>query len=339
MKLRTITFIICIFILIQSSLVAQGTQEKALSPQNTVSVDSSSPLSDLYQISLEDGMVSYTDSTGIRRQIKQHPQHVVVGYNSLLDQWYFAGGTALTKVRGTSNVPAAALHLTDLGSMLSLSLEAILQLNPDLVILNAALENQVDLAKRLRAMGIDVILIDARSHTYQSFIDTVQLFSTIIGTNDSNHALTATLEASVNKTLQKAQTQPIKPKVGILFTSSTNVFMETPQAQVGEMVSMLGGVNIINSDVKGSSDVRIPFNIEYLTQANPDCIFVSLMGDFETTKKAFESMLYTNKAFIGLDAFKNGTIYFVPKQYGIYKPNAAYADAFNYFYEKLYESK
>lgn len=339
MKLRNLLFIVFITILVQSSVMAQGSKEKARSSTSAVSVSPSSPLSDLYQISLKNGIVSYTDATGTKQQIKQNPKHVVICYNSLLDQWYFSGGTALTKVRGSSNVPPAARNLTDLGSMLSLSLEAILQFNPDLVILNAALENQVDLAKRLKAMGISVILVDESTDTYQRFIDTIQLFSTIIGKEENNQSLTASLEASVKETIQEANTQVSHPTVGILFASSNNVYMETPQAQVGEMVAMLGGINMINTDVVGSNDVRIPFNIEYLTQSNPDCIFVSLMGDFETTKKAFESMLYTNKAFIGLDAFQNDAIYFVPKQYGIYKPNAAYADAFHYFYEKLYASK
>jgi iron complex transport system substrate-binding protein len=315
---------------------ASGNTEK---PDKSLSTVNSSLITDLYNIDINNNIVSYTDSNGNRQRVAQEPKRVVICYNSLLDQWYLAGGKAISRVRGTSNVPKEALDIKDLGSMLSLSIEGILSQNPDLVILNAALENQVDLGKMLKSLGIDVLLLDSRIGGYNSFINNIKLFRSILGKEVSSNTLIDEIQKNVNETINKASNQSSNPSVAILFASSSTIYMETKDAQVGEMVEFLKGANIVESATTAASDARIPLNIEYLSQANPDLILISLMGDQDKTKEAVETTLFNNKALKALKAYKENKIYYIPKAYGIYKPNSEYADAFKYIYDKLYESE
>ena len=351
-KIKSTTISILLILILAISVSCSEDADKTTSEstssisQDTTSSDSNksqtediSDIEDIYSIEVKDNRVFYTDYQGERQSVAMNPKRVVTCYNSLLDQWYFSGGTSLSRVRGTTNLPDEAKDLIDLGSMLSLSTESILSLNPDLVIMNAALENQVGLAKMLRSLNIDVLLIDSRMNGYSSFINNIKLFSTINGTDDSDYSLTKDIEDVVGSTIERASAQKTAPEVAVLFSSSTNIYMETRSAQVGEMVDMLGADNIIEDDVPGASDVRIPFNLEYIAQSNPDIIFVSLMGDQDETKKAFEAELFDNSTFQSLKAFKNNRIYYLPKEYGIYKPNANYGKAFEYIYSKLYETE
>ncbi len=336
-----------VFLISCSKDAGKSTSERSLNEVQDTEITASEEqkemkdiaIPDLYSIEVKDGRVLYTDYQGVRQSVALNPQRVVICYNSLLDQWYFSGGTSLSRVRGTSNLPDEAKDLIDLGSMLSLSTESILSLNPDLVIMNAALENQVGLAKMLRSLNIDVLLIDSRMNGYSSFINNIELFSTVNDKADDDHSLTQDIENTVESTVERAGLQTNVPEVAILFASSSNIYMETQSAQVGEMVDMLGATNIIKEDAPGASDVRIPFNLEYIAQSNPDVIFVSLMGSEDETKKAFEAELFDNSTFQSLKAFKNNRIYYLPKEYGIYKPNANYGKAFEYIYSKLYETE
>lgn len=351
-KIKSTTISILLILILAISVSCSEDADKTTSEstssisQDTTSSDSNksqtediSDIEDIYSIEVKDNRVFYTDYQGERQSVAMNPKRVVTCYNSLLDQWYFSGGTSLSRVRGTTNLPDEAKDLIDLGSMLSLSTESILSLNPDLVIMNAALENQVGLAKMLRSLNIDVLLIDSRMNGYSSFINNIKLFSTINGTDDSDYSLTKDIEDVVGSTIERASAQKTAPEVAVLFSSSTNIYMETRSAQVGEMVDMLGADNIIEDNAPGASDVRIPFNLEYIAQSNPDIIFVSLMRDQDETKKAFEAELFDNSTFQSLKAFKNNMIYYLPKEYGIYKPNANYGKAFEYIYSKLYETE
>ena len=281
--------------------------------------------------------ITYIDKFNNETVITKKPKRVVIVYNSILGLWYYTGGSSLTKVKGTTNVPPEAQDLLDLGPANSVSLEAIIAQEPDLVILAANYEMHVSMAPLLKEMGIEVMIIDTSINSYERFKENTLLFSKINGTEDMYESKVSNVINSVESTIAKVSDVKERPKVAAIFATRRSLSLESDIALTGEMVSLLGGYNIIDGEkllVKG--ETRISFSIEALITQNPDIILISTMGDVNSVKENIENMIAENPVWNEVNAVKNGRVHFLPKQFSVYKPNELYGDAFLYIAELMY---
>lgn len=281
--------------------------------------------------------VTYMDKFGTLTKVTKKPEKVVIAYNSILGLWYYMGGTSLTKVKGTVNVPEEALDNMDLGSTRGISLEAIIALEPDLVILAANVESQVALAPILQESGIETMIIDTSVKPYQRFRENAYLFSRIIGTEGEDEERIRPIIQSVDLLIEQAKTVEDKPSVAAIFTTSKSMSLESDIALTGEIIHLLGGSNILNaSEVKAEGETRVPFSIEAIVAKNPEIIMISTMGSVDAAKEYVGKMIEENPVWHELDAVKNGRVYYLPKAYSVYKPNEKYAEAFAHIGSLLY---
>lgn len=311
---------------IESSVEAEATVEK--NQDELLFTD--------YIIDNTDTSVIYIDKFGKETMVTKKPEKVVIAYNSILGLWYFAGGTAITKVSGSTNVPEEAMDLYDLGSMGDLSLEAIIAKEPDLVILAANFESQVAMAPSLNEMGIETMIVDISINSYERFKENAYLFSLINDTQDIYEEIVMPVNTAVDEILAKANTSETSPKVAAIFASSKSLKLESDLAMVGEMVKFLGGLNVIEEASVPRGETRIDFSVEALVTQNPDIIMITTMGDEEGVKANMEKMIAENPVWNEVDAVKNDRVYYLPKEYSVNKANELYAEAFTMVAKILY---
>lgn len=281
--------------------------------------------------------VTYIDKFNKETTISKDPKRVVVCYNSILGLWYFTGGTSLTKVKGTTNVPDEAKNLLDLGTANAVSLEAIIAQEPDLVILAANYEMHVAMAPLLREIGIEVMIIDTSINAYERFMENTLLFSKINGTEDMYNSNVAPVIKDVESVIAKVSSVKKKPRVAAIFATKRSLSLESDIALTGEIVNKLGGENILDKqDLLVEGETRINFSIEAIITQNPEIILISTMGDVDSVKSNVESMIAENPVWNEVDAVINNRVYFLPKQFSVYKPNELYGDAFLYIAQILY---
>lgn len=281
--------------------------------------------------------VTYVDKFGVETTITKAPKKVAVVYNSLLGLWYYMGGTSLTKVKGTTNVPEEAMDLVDLGTSYSVSLEALIAFEPDLVVMSSNIDSQVAMAANLNEMGVETMIIDAKTKSYESFAQNAYLFSKVLGTEDLFFDKMAHILEEVEDIIIMASTAENHPRVAPLFATSKSMSLETDVAQIGEIVSMLGGENIYSEkDLISEGETRIPFSIEAIVTQNPEVILISTMGDIDSAKAVVEGMISENPVWDEVDAVKNNRVFYLDKDLSVYKPNERYAEAFQMVAEKLY---
>ncbi len=281
--------------------------------------------------------VTFTDGLGIEREITKNPQRVVIDYNSILGLWYAMGGTSLTKAKGSANVPEEAADLIDLGSHAEMNLEAILALEPDLVILAANVPAQVELDEILKESGIETMVIDVVSHSYEQVLNNARLFASINEREDLYESVIVPMQEDIDKLVAQTATVEEQPKVAAIFATSKSMYLESDSAVTGEIIAKLGAMNILNeSEVPIEGESRVPFSIETIATANPDIIFISTMGSEEGVKDYVQSVIDENPIWNTIHAVKNNAVYYLPKEYSIYKPNEAYDEAFFYIAELLY---
>lgn len=280
--------------------------------------------------------VTVRDAEG-EKKLDKSPKRVVCLYNSILDLWYQSGGEAIARVAGDTELPPAAASLPEVGSMSSVGLEQVAALEPDLVLLTATLDGQWEIAKGLKANNIPYLLCDLRKDPFGSFGRYSYLFSKLNGLDSHYQDVIEPILSQCLEITERTKAVPDQPTVAVLFSAPRYVKAETGLSQLGQMVEMLGAVNILAPDeLPSDGSVRVDLSFEVLLARNPDYILVATMGDEEKCRTTFEQTLSSNPAWVELSAVKENRMYYVPKEYSLNKPNQRYPEAFHYLAELLY---
>lgn len=286
-----------------------------------------------YNVTTEEDDVTFTDATGEEVTIKKNPQRVVCLYNSYLDIWDSCGGTVIGRVEEAEEKPVEnAKSAESVGTASDPSLEKILSLKPDLVIMTTAYKVQKEMVSTLKQNNIPVIALD---NDYKSdYYETVKLFTAITDREDLYETQAERVKNNVDEIIAKAPTDN-NYSVLILFASAKSLSVRDSNSMVGEMLKDLNTVNI--SDTKVETSDSKTFSMEKILEEDPDFIFVLTMGtDIEKIKERLKSDAEDNPAWASLTAVKEGNYHILPKNLYMYKPNNKYAEAYKGLAEILY---
>ncbi len=287
-----------------------------------------------YIISETEDSITYKDPLGNENTFKKNPERVIVLHSSFVDLWYLAGGEAIARCSGDTNVPEEAKDVEQIGSAFSPNLEMIIALKPDLVILSSLTSKQAELKDALKENNIQALYLNTSYKPYGSFIDTLYLFTRITDKKEIFDTQIADIINKVDSIKEKVKDEE-KPKVAILFGSTSSVSTELPTSLTGEIVEMLYGENIVKgAEIEGAT--KVDFSIEKIIESDPDMIFITTMGDLEKVNKRIKEDIESNEAWASLRAVKEGRLYYLPKELFTYKPNAKYPEAVQYIAELLY---
>jgi len=279
--------------------------------------------------------VTYFDTRGEEITVSKNPEKTVVLINSLLDLWYLSGGEAVARCSGTTNVPDAAENIEIIGKFYSVSLEKLIALEPDLVVVSSTVSSQMEMEDVLAENGIEFAPVDASTSPYTNFDKNVYLFSQILGTNEIYETDVKEITGEVDEIIAKTEELEKTPSAIVLFSSSKYVKCELPTSLTGEMLDYLGVENIVaDAQIEGST--KVDFSLERLIERDPDYIFVTTMGDVEECKARVEQDIKSNEAWNSLTAVKEDRVYYLPKDLYLYKPNARYPEAFKGLAEIVY---
>ena len=277
--------------------------------------------------------VKFIDGIGNEKIITKNPERTVVLLNSILDLWYLAGGEAVARVTGTANVPAAAVDITDLGSHAKISLEALLELQPDLVLMHNT-DSQIKFGEILDENGVEWAVIDTGADAYTSFQENSYIFSKILGTEETFMNDVYPVIKEVEAISAKLMAEENKPTVVSLYTSGKSIKADTELATVGQMLQMIGTENIISiEDLVVEDATRIELSFETLIEKDPEHIFFIIMGDEDGAREKIKTDLESNQAWNDLTAVKNENVHYLPKDLFTYKANAQYATALKHLAE------
>ncbi len=261
--------------------------------------------------------------------VTRSPQRVVVLQNSILDLWYLAGGEAIARVDGTTNVPDEAMDLPTVGSTSGFSLEAVIAMEPDLVIMSTAFSSHREIIPALIENNIEFVPITANMGPYEGFHRNLYLFSKILDRDDIFETRIHEITEEVAGLIEKVAVIGEKPSVAILFTSSRNVQLELNNSLAGEIAYMLDYENIA-SETGAEGANKVAFSMERLLELDPDFILVTTMGDLEQCEERLEQDVKSHEAWATLTAVQEDRIHFLPSDLFMFRPNARYPEAFEY---------
>lgn len=269
------------------------------------------------------------DSLGVTLDV-QSPQRVVCLYGSYAEAWTLAGGTLVGVTDDAISERGMTCDAQIIGTTKSPNLELILSLDPDLVILSADIAAQVAAVETLSAAGIPCAAF--RVDTVQEYAQMMDAFTQLTGRRDLYDAQIPPMLAEIDAIIAKAGAQDA-PSVLLLRAYSTGVKAKGADNLAGVMLRDLGCDNLAE---------RVPSMLEELTlesivAADPDCIFISIMGsDEDAALAALDASWGQNPAWQALRAVSEGRVHVLPKALFHYKPNARWGESYAYLYDLLF---
>lgn len=286
-----------------------------------------------YGIIINKEDVVFTDASGEEVTITKKPERVIVLQNSLLEIWDQAGGKVVGRVEESEDkIVENAMSAEVVGSMGSPSLEKVLSLEPDLVIISGSYTAQREMLPLLTQNNIQVISLV--NELIEDYYKTVRLFTAITEREDLYEHHVNDIQKKVDEIIAKAPTDK-DYKAVIIFATAKNTTVRDSSSMVGEMLKDLNVENISDS-VEVGVDTRT-FSLEKILQEDPDFIFVQTMGsDLEKITERLKADAFDNPAWASLTAVKEDRYIVLPKDLYLYKPNDRYPEAYEGLAKMIY---
>jgi iron complex transport system substrate-binding protein len=207
--------------------------------------------------------VSVIDDRGVRVVFDKPPQRIVSLLPSLTESVCALGKcSALVGVDRFSNWPNSIQELPKLGGMGDINIERIVQLKPDVVLL----EKASPVIARLNELGIKTVALDVKSMGDEK--RTLQKLDAILGTSES-----ARVWNQIEKDIMRANKQLSAQDqiIRVYFEVNPAPFAAGSNSFIGEILTQLNVANIIPKGLGPFPKI----NPEFVVQAKPEVILLT----------------------------------------------------------------
>ena len=207
--------------------------------------------------------ISVADDNGIAVSFNKSPERVISLLPSLTESVCARGKcSTLVGVDRFSNWPKSIENLPKLGGMSDINIERIIQLKPDVVLL----EKASPVIARLNGLGIKTFAFDIKSMGDEE--RALQKLDSILGTSES-----ARVWNQIQQQITRANKQLLSrdKKISVYFEVNSAPFAAGRNSFIGDILTRLGLVNIVPESLGPFPKI----NPEFVVQLNPEIILLS----------------------------------------------------------------
>lgn len=273
----------------------------------------------------EDSSAGTADSTAGNTTYSR----VVALSKSISDLWLLSGGELV----GTTE---DALELEGIGDAVSVgtiskpSIEAILALEPDLVLVSAELSPHLEIKEKLDSMGIQTMSVEVNN--FEDYKNIMKELTDQNGHPELYEEHVEKVAEEIDEICESANTSGEQKGtyLALRVSSAKNKALKNDYFAC-EIFNNLGLVNVVE-DTSEMDDL----NMEWIAASSPDYIFIVFHGDEEGAQESLEEAFTSQPFWNELDAVKNGHTFIMPKDLFQNKPNGDWAKAYEYAYGLIY---
>lgn len=276
--------------------------------------------------------ITVTDFAGRTTIVDEPPERVVILSGTALNVWYDAGGSAVATTDRSENIRLSEAHaeqiaqVPELGAPYTVSAEAIVALDPDLVLTMGS--PQEELAARLNEMGIETLTVKLRS--FEDLRTAYGMFGALNDMADHARQRIETIERDADAITEKWPSTD--ESVAIVFVTAKSLSVKLDNSIAGDMVAELGVPNVASDLVPSNPGAETaPLDIEYLVAHQPDHILItSMISSNEEARARVQEEFDSTPAWQSLTAVREGRVHHLPQQYFLYNAGPYYADAMQF---------
>lgn len=180
----------------------------------------------------------------------------------------------LVAVDATSNYPAAANDLPNVGYHGRLSAEALMAFQPDIIITNNQ-AGPAEVLAQLEATGVRIVPVGS-DLSLTTPVDNIHLIADLVGASAKGQELAAALTAQIDAVAARGAELDPKPRVLFLYLGSpTMQFAGGAETASNVMIEAAGGIDVGKEiGFKGN----VPFTPEAIVAAAPEVLIVTERG-------------------------------------------------------------
>ena len=259
-------------------------------------------------------------------------ERVVCLYGSYAEAWIQAGGMSVGVTEDAVSERGLALNenVQIIGTTKEPNLELVLALEPDLVIFSLDISQQLSAAEVLETAG--VACAGFRVDAWHDYARMMEVFTGITRRSDLYEALIPPMQSQIEGIIAGAAENDA-PRVLLLRAFSSGVRAKAADNLAGIMLRDLGCENI----AEGDDAILEELSLEAIIAADPDYIFISVMGGDEAAAMAtVDAQLGSNPAWQAMSAVMNGEVHVLPRELFHYKPNSRWGESYAYLEAILY---
>ena len=278
-----------------------------------------------FGVTINEDTVSFIDGRGQEVTINKNPQRAVVLYNSFLEVWMDNGGSVVGKLEPTVGQEIPGVEDAEIiGKLGAISVEKIISVEPDLIILNSTQKSQLELIPSFEDVNIPVIAIDYVG--LDDYLTMTRLFTALNGREDLFKSNALDIVEEIDNILSVIPEEQ-EHKILLIMASAKSVSARDSSSYVGMMLEDLNTINI--ADDSGGALSTKNFSMEKILEEDPDFIFVQTTGsDMDATLDRLKEDAESNPAWASLSAVKNDRYIILPKDMYMFKANLRYAEAY-----------
>jgi len=247
------------------------------------------------------------------------PKNVVALSKSVAELWTLSGGTIAGTTDDALELPGAE-NAVSVGTLTTASLEAILSVNPELVILTLDIPLHKTLNNNLKNLGIKTYIADVKS--FGDYEKVMTDFTKLTGRKDLYQKNVADVKNQINSVKDDYKGKSSGTYYFVRVSAAKNKVLKNHFGN--EIFADLGLESIIEDD-----SLLDELSVEELLAKNPDFIFVVMQGNEKKAVASFKAAYESNPVWKELIAVKNGKVVVLPKDLFNYKPNARWAEAYD----------
>jgi iron complex transport system substrate-binding protein len=249
-------------------------------------------------------------SSNVERETPQFPQHIVSLAPSITETLYALG--LMDRVVGVTrycDYPPEALKKTRIGGYYDPNYEAIVMLEPDLIIMLAEHERP---REHLAELGYNIIVVNHKS--ISGILRSIEAVGKACGASDRAGSITNDIKSRMERIRQKTAGLP-SPRVMVSIGRNLgsgklkDVYISGKEGFYDEMIEIIGGVNAY------SGGVAFPVvSSEGIITMNPEVI-IDMVPDIEENGWNPEMIQKEWDALPQVDAVKNHRVYVFGEDY------------------------
>ncbi len=277
--------------------------------------------------------VTFTDDLGRTVTVQSH-ERVAALLGSFAQIWMLAGGDVAATAEDAWEDLELALpaETVNLGSTKSLSLEKLLEVQPDFIIASTNTRQDLEWKETLEAAGVPVAYFDVAD--FDAYLRVLGIFTDITGRKDLYEENGLQVQTRMEAVLAKSRDRLSRkeaPRVLCIVASASSIRAKSSKNNVlGEMLCSLGCVNIADSE----KTLLENLSMEYILQEDPDAIFFVQRGaDTDGARENIARELESSPLWGQLTAVKEGRVFVMDRMLYNFKPNHRWGEA----YEQLEE--
>jgi iron complex transport system substrate-binding protein len=230
----------------------------------------------------------------------------IVALSPSINEILYALGAGEKIVGNTDfcHYPEDAKTKAKVGGYFSPSLERILALSPDLVIMQKSSQK---LAAKLEKLGIKSRIVQLRS--LEDIKESIRLIAEVVGEQERAKQILLRLELGVQKIEGIVNDQKILIVIGHNLSLEKRIFVVGQNLYLDDIITASGNRNAFSSMREGQPIL----NMENIIATDPDIVI--LLSPYRQTKNLTKKALIKPWLKLPIKAVQNGHIYVLDKEY------------------------